>query len=174
MVIIILPINVCHVGLTWLSLIWLKFPETMASSSNTVSLHLEALYKSTLYFNHDFNTYFTCWFSPKLSPKSSTISFVISVPFREPTAQTSFVSLAIKEFTQAHCLEYAIKNGSSQFKSVKSYPFIRHTTPPLRLDRSSTKSRICFPVSLDHNLTVPSSDDVIINLPLYCNDVTAD
>lgn len=81
-----------------------------------------------------------------VSSKSSTKSLVISVPFRDPTAQTSLVSDAL----------------------------ILQTTPPFRRESNDTKSRICRPVSDDHSFTVPSSEEVIINRPLYCNDVTAD
>ena len=77
--------------------------------------------------------------------KSSTSSFVSSVPFRLPTAHTSFVLLQR----------------------------IRHTTPPLLPLSSATRLRRNSPVRRSHILTVPSSLDVITNVLLNCRHVTA-
>lgn len=79
------------------------------------------------------------------TPKSITSSFVSSVPLRLPTAHTSVVSVER----------------------------IRHTTPPLPRLSNVTRLRTNSPVLTSHNFTVPSSLDVMTNLLLNCNDVTA-
>lgn len=78
--------------------------------------------------------------------KSKTKSLVSSVPFRLPTAQTSFVSLAR----------------------------ILHTTPPDPPESRATKFRINSPVLTSQSLTVPSSEDVITKRLLNWRQVTAD
>lgn len=78
--------------------------------------------------------------------KSRTNSFVSSVPFRLPTAQTNFDSLAR----------------------------ILHTTPPDPPESSATKFRMNSPVRTSQSLTVPSSEDVITKRLLNWRHVTAD
>ena len=77
--------------------------------------------------------------------KSRIKSFVSSVPFRLPTAQTSFLSLH----------------------------FTLHTTPPLPPLSNSTKLRIKSPVFMSHSFTDPSSELVTTNFELNCKEVTA-
>lgn len=77
--------------------------------------------------------------------KSSTSSLVSSVPFRLPTAHTSFVFEAL----------------------------IRHTTPPLPPLSNVTRFRINSPVFKSHSFTVPSSELVITKFLLNCKQVTA-
>lgn len=77
--------------------------------------------------------------------KSSTRSLVSSVPFRLPTAHTSFVFEAL----------------------------IRHTTPPLPPLSNVTRFRINSPVFKSQSLTVPSSELVITKFLLNCKQVTA-
>ena len=77
--------------------------------------------------------------------KSNTSSLVSSVPFRLPTAQTSFV-----------------------FEHLR-----RHTTPPLPPDSSRTKSLTNSPVFTDQSFTVPSSEEVTAKRLLNCRHVTA-
>lgn len=77
--------------------------------------------------------------------KSNTSSFVSSVPFRLPTAHTSFVLEAL----------------------------IRHTTPPLPPLSNVTRFRINSPVFKSQSFTVPSSELVITKFLLNCKQVTA-
>lgn len=77
--------------------------------------------------------------------KSNTSSLVSSVPFRLPTAHTSFVLEAL----------------------------IRHTTPPLPPLSSVTRLRINSPVFKSHSFTVPSSELVMTKFLLNCKQVTA-
>ena len=77
--------------------------------------------------------------------KSSTSSLVSSVPFRLPTAHTSFVFEAL----------------------------IRHTTPPLPPLSNVTRFRINSPVFKSQSFTVPSSELVITKFLLNCKQVTA-
>lgn len=78
--------------------------------------------------------------------KSRTNNLVSSVPFLLPTAQTNFVSLAR----------------------------ILQTTPPDPPESRATKLRMNSPVFTSHNLTVPSSEDVITKFLLNWRHVTAD
>ena len=83
--------------------------------------------------------------SSSMTPKSITSSLVSSVPLRLPTAHTSLVLLQR----------------------------MRHTTPPLPPLSSATRLRMKSPVRKSHNLTVPSSELVMMRLPLNCKQVTA-
>lgn len=106
--------------------------------------------------------------------KSNTINLVSSVPFREPTAQISFVSLALKVVEDWGRRKVNKLVGRTFSYIAKSTHLILHTTPPDPPDSSATRFRMKSPVFTSHNLTVPSSELVITKRELNCKQVTAD
>lgn len=85
---------------------------------------------------------------------------------REPTAQMSFVSFALKNVFEIMSALF--------IQEVQGPYLILHTTPPDPPESSVTKFRIKSPVFTSHNFTVPSSELVMTNFVLNWRQVTAD
>ena len=108
-----------------------------------------------------------------LASKSRTINLVSSVPFLEPTAQTSLVALArILQTTPP--LPPLFRDTRSRMNSPEKIVLpvvVSYNALFWKITRSNWLTIIHFPpkslpVLTSHNLTVPSSDDVTTNLLL--------
>ena len=116
--------------------------------------------------------------------KSRTKSLVSSVPFRDPTAQTSLVELAriLQTTPPLPPLSKATKSrmNSPKNNNITINVFINVKYNSLYL--YSTFKKIFkgsilinhLPLLTSHNFTVPSSEDVITNFELNWRQVTAD